>query len=196
MKFENKGLVVLLGVLGIVIIGLVVGIVVVNMNGGDEIVTSKEDEDEISYQEYTNYVEEYDAVRAEAQRLLGENPVDVDAIIKLYSKYIDANLANDELDRASSYIYAENEDLLAGGFKQEALDAMLVIDYSVFDEPEQYRWYVKIIDLANELGESNIAKEYEPLAASTKAAYDANYAAAEAAAKEFDLPLDGEEEAE
>lgn len=42
--FENKGLVILLGVLGVVIVGLVVGIVVVNVQGGDEVAMVDEDD--------------------------------------------------------------------------------------------------------------------------------------------------------
>lgn len=194
LGFENKGLVVLLGMLGVVIVGLAVGIAIVSMNKGEEVVINDENEDEISYQEYLDYVEEYDIVQTEADRLLNEDPVDITAVVNLYSKYIDENLANNEIDRASSYMYAEYESLLASGFKEELLSVMTARDYGVFDEPEQYRWFIKIIDLGRELGRDDVVVEYEPLATKTRAAYDANYAAAEAAAEEFDLTSDSEED--
>ena len=49
MKFENKGLVILLGALGIVIIGLVVGIVATSLRERNEVVVEGGNvEDDIS----------------------------------------------------------------------------------------------------------------------------------------------------
>jgi len=193
-KFENKGLIILLCVLVVAIVGLVVGIVLLKGGGEEVVVVDEPFEEQVLYDEYVSYVDDYNAVRAEAKNLLGQDPVDVDAIVDLYNQYINQNIANNELDRASSYMYAEYEDLLAGGFKQEALDALVVMDFSVFNEPEQYRWYSIVVSLANELGNGDVVLQYEPLMAQTKAAYDANYAAAEAAAREGEQAVQGNQE--
>ena len=193
-KFENKGLIILLCVLVVAIVGLVVGIVLPKGGGEEVVVVDEPSEEQVLYDEYVSYVDDYNAVRAEAKNLLGQDSVDVDAIVDLYNQYINQNIANNELDRASSYMYAEYEDLLAGGFKQEALDALVVMDFSVFNEPEQYRWYSIVVSLANELGNGDVVLQYEPLMAQTKAAYDANYAAAEAAAREGEQAVQGNQE--
>ena len=67
MKFENRGLVILLGALGIVIIGLVVGIVVVKLQSSDNTVivdgndqtVDEYDTDEIEEEYIRPTVEEY-----------------------------------------------------------------------------------------------------------------------------------------
>ena len=51
-----------------------------------------------------------------------------------------------------------------------------------------------MVSLANELGNGDIVSQYEPLMAQTKAAYDANYAGAEAADAEFEEELKNIEE--
>lgn len=195
MKFENKGLVVLLGVLGIVIIGLVVGIVAVNLRWDNEAtVVNEDDKAEELADEYVAYVEDYGIVREKAQELLRQDPVDVDAIIRLYSEHIEYNIASGSYGRASSYMLAEMDDLVAGGFRKEALGVLTSMDFDIFDKPERYRWYSEIIALAEELGDNETVRMYDSLRQEVKEAYEINYASSEAAATENAIDITGNEE--
>jgi len=183
----GRGLWIVLGILCVVIVGLIVGIVVVSLNSGrsqDTQVTENSEEMSEEQIEAQNYKDSFDKVRAEAKKLLAENPVDPTKIISLYSPYIEKSLADKMVDRASAYIRAEQDDLLTAGYKQAALDELLKLDFSVFNEPEQYKYYLEITELAKDLNRSDVVAKYEPLVAQTKEAYDRNYAAAERAAAE------------
>lgn len=183
----GRGLWVVLGILCVVIVGLIVGIVVVSLNSGrsqDTQVTENSEEMSEEQIEAQNYKDSFDKVRAEAKKLLAENPVDPIKIISLYSPYIEKSLADKMVDRASAYIRAEQDDLFTAGYKQAALDELLKLDFSVFNEPEQYKYYLEITELAKDLNRSDVVAKYEPLVAQTKEAYDRNYAAAERAAAE------------
>lgn len=185
-KVENKGLLILLCVLVAAIVGLGIGIGVVVLNSKEEVVVVEDEptEEQILEADYVAYVDEYNAARAEAKSLLEQDPVDVNAIIRLYSDLAEQSFANGETDRGSSYVRAEYDDLLAGGFKQEALDVVTALDLDIFNEPEQHMWCMRIIALAEELGNSEVVSQYQPLLAATEAAYEANGAAADAAAEE------------
>lgn len=191
MHQKNKSLTIILASLCCVAIALAVIVIVNHFNTTSETSTDSSsklsnlsEEEKALYESYTNYVETYNQTKAKAAELLAQEPIDVQAIISLYTERINQCLANNELDRASSYISAERTDLLSKNFKKEALDALISIDYSVFNEVEQHRRYTNIISLAKELDENEIVSKYEPLAAKTKAAYDANYAAAAKVATE------------
>ena len=190
--FENRGLVILLCVLVMAIVGLGIGIGVVMLNNEEkEAVVVENGLSEVSMAEkvYNEYVEEFDRVREIANGLIEGGMDSATPIVELYSKYIEECFENRELDHASAYIYAENEDLMRAGFKREALDVLLGIDFSAFNEPEQYRWYSKIMSLAGELNMDDVVASYAPLAAEVKAAYDASCAAAEKVAAEGDAVI-------
>lgn len=185
-KFGNKGLVILLCVLVVAIVGLGVGIGIVMLNSREKTAVIEEDstEEQVLQDKYVAYVDEYNAARVKAKELLGQDPVDTKAIVELYSNLAEQSFANDEIDRGSSYVYAEYDDLLNGGFKQEALDVMTALNLDIFNEPEQHMWCIRIISLAEELGNNEVVLQYQPLLAATEAAYKANVAAANAAAEE------------
>lgn len=179
---NNKVLVGILVVLGLVIVGLGAGIAIVNLNnnaGQDEEVATTEEQ-----KAYYDYVNDFDKVKEKAKELLSQSPVDATALVNLYDPYIEQCLADGAVDRASAYIQERNQNLISAGLKKEALDELTKIDYSVFNEPEQYRYYSMIVELAKELGESGVVAQYEPLMTKTKEAWDRNYAAAERAAAE------------
>lgn len=185
-KASNKGLVGVLAVLCVVIVGLVVGIVVVNLNAGRSQETEVvEETEELTPEQvaYYDYVADFDKVQEQARGLLASG-ANASEIVALYSPYIAQCLKDGAVDRASSYIQAEQNDLLGAGYKQAALDELLNLDFSAFNAPEQYKYYTDIIEMANDLGRSDVATEYAPLAAQTKEAYDRNYAASERAAAE------------
>lgn len=183
MKFNNRGLLVLLCVLGVAIVGLTAGIILMGGKKAEE--ETEVSEDQISTEEYIAYVEDYYTVRDRVSELLVSGSVSADEIIEIYSEYIDTNLSSGNTEQANSYILARHEDLLRGDFKREALDVLVAMDLTFLSEPEQYRWYFNIIALAEELGEVDIVQKYEQLLQVVKPAYDASQAASEATAEEF-----------
>ena len=184
-KSDNGGLIALLCVLGVVIVGLVAGVIIMGVGKKTE-ETPEVSESQRSYEEYAAYVDEYEATIAKAQELFQQRPVDVEAIIKMYTERVNNSISKKDIDRAGSYLEAEIYDLLDGGFKQEALDVLTGMDLEVFDESRQHFWYEMIISLAGDLNEDEIAQRYEPLWDATKAAYDASLAGTEAAAEAFE----------
>lgn len=192
MHQKNKSLTITLASLCCVAIALAVVVIVNHFNPTPETSTDtssetskpSEEEEKALRESYNNAIETFKQTEAKVAELLAQDPIDVQAVVSLYAERINQCLANNEVDRAGAYITSERENLLSKNFKKEALDALTAIDYSVFVEAEQYRRYTTIISLAEELGENEIVSKYEPLAAKTKAAYDANYAASEKAAAE------------
>ena len=184
-KSDNGGLIALLCVLGVVIVGLVAGVIIMGVGKKTE-ETPEVSESQRSYEEYAAYVDEYEATIAKAQELFQQRPVDVEAIIKMYTERVNNSISKKDIDRAGSYLEAEIYGLLDGGFKQEALDVLTGMDLEVFDESRQHFWYEMIISLAGDLNEDEIAQRYEPLWDATKAAYDASLAGTEAAAEAFE----------
>lgn len=179
MKFENKGLVILLCVLVVAIVGLVVGIVLPKGGGEEIVVVDEPSEEQVLRDEYIAYVSSYDDMQVRVQELLNEEPIDVEEIRKLYSEQIDKYIGEENYGRANAFISAEREALLSKGLERAALDAMLEIDFSSFPEPAQYRNYAEIVRLAEGLGNATVAAEYQGLAGGVKEAYEANYAASE-----------------
>lgn len=197
VESDNRGLVAFLCVLVVVIVGLIIGIVVVTINASNgEIAEEQTSEDQISYNEYVEYGDTYRNIDAEVKEMLKKNSVDMEAINKLYAEQITKNIESGQLDRASSYIYAQRDNLVENGFLQEALETSLAIDYSIFDGAEQYRQYSAIVEIAKELGRAEVVAEYEPKLEETKAAYESSYYGSEAAAEameNFKIPEEGEE---
>ena len=179
---NNKILTGILVFLCVAIVGLSIGIAVVKMNQSQT--TGNSEEMTAERIAYNDYVADYDKVKAEAEKMVASGSASASEIINLYSPYIEKCLADGATDRASAYIRAEQDSLISVGFKNEALSELTKIDYSVFNESEQYKYYTEIIELAKELNDSSTVAKYEPLAANTKEAYDKNYAAAEQAAAE------------
>ena len=118
--------------------------------------TPEVSESQRSYEEYAAYVDEYEATIAKAQELFQQRPVDVEAIIKMYTERVNNSISKKDIDRAGSYLEAEIYGLLDGGFKQEALDVLTGMDLEVFDESRQHFWYEMIISLAGDLNEEKL----------------------------------------
>lgn len=184
MKSNNRGLLVLLCVLGVAIVGLTAGIILMGGKKTEE--ETEVSESQQSYEEYVAYVDEFDAVINKTQILLEQEPVDIQAIIKMYDECIKKRLDAGEYDRASAFMRAEFGALTSSGFKEEALDVFTKIDFTVFDEPEQYRWYDRIITIAKELSDDDVVKKYEPLLEKTRAANEASLEGTRWAAEELE----------
>ena len=192
MHQKNKSLVIILALLCCVAIALAT-VVIINHLKNSEPATTEEptsqssnlsEEEQARLNSYNKYNEDYKNANDQATAILNQEPIDVAAINSIYSTYIQSYTSEGEFDRAAAFIRAERDLLLSKNLEQDTLDFLTTIDYSVFIEPEQHRFYLSIIDLANKLNRTDVLEKYEPLAANTKAAYDANNAASEKAAAE------------
>lgn len=194
-KSGNKGLVILLCVLAVVIVGLGVGISVVMLSNRESGGVVVENEDQVLEEEtaYYEYADDFAAVLAEADELLRQNPVNVEAIKLLFREPIDRYLENGDytdIVRAATYVTAETQKMLSGGFEREALDELLRIDLSVFNKPEQYRQYMTVIDIAGNLGEDAIVSEYKILADGVRDDFMASCAGSTEKAREYGIDVD------
>ena len=93
--------------------------------------------------------------------------------MNLYNPVINTYLGEGDFASAQTFILLRNDNLISRDFKKEALDALLAIDYNIFPEVIQNRYYNKIINLAKELNEKDIEEKYQVLADKTKAAVEA-----------------------
>lgn len=198
-KVENKGLLVLLCVLVAAIVGLGIGIGVVVLNSKEEVVVNDEPVggDGIvstatleQIETHEAFKQEYDAVLAETQRLLGEEPVDTVAIRELYAKAMSGYMSAATYGNVQDLMIAEYDSLVSGGFKEEALDALVQVDFSIFPESVQNRWYNRIVDLARELGDDELVAEYQQLADMTRESAAQNEAAIKEHASKYNVDVD------
>lgn len=155
----------------VAIAGLTTGIILVNANKTEEVEEMVEEDE--SQKQYEQYVSDYDLVQNKVAEMLAETPVDIESITKLYKEYIDKYWEQD-LFRASTFIDAEIETLRNTDFKRELLDELKNIDFSVFEESEQYRQYAAIAQIANEIGDNEMVNEYLNLADGVKESYMAS----------------------
>ncbi|MBR2725977.1 hypothetical protein IKE87_01790 [Candidatus Saccharibacteria bacterium] len=170
---NKKILICVLVGLGILIIGLVIGLIVTFNSKKSDGTIDTPDEMEAAMEIDKKITEEAVYAREEATKLLEQNPVDVNRINELYNNAISLALNNNRADYMAVLVYDRNELLTAKGLKKEALDALLSLDYSTLSEPNKYRTYTLIVDLARELGENDVLAEYEELQKSVSRAYHA-----------------------
>lgn len=204
MMKEHRGLVWVLVGLVFVIVGLTVGIVVVmNRDGdGEEITTQEIETQEIAegcyYDEYAGeiacdfdekvlkekqLIDEVYRINEGVQQSLDKESVDMDTINQLYAAGVAKAI---ELDRTDYVIVITNDvtgALLSKGLKRESLDILLSVDFSLFSEPNQYRFYDRIIELAKELNDSEVVAKYQTLRSQVEPEYMAEYEATQEAAK-------------
>lgn len=175
---ETKPYVVVMSVLlAFVAILIVANVVVMIMHNNKSIpafpVVPEIDEAEIKkendFLEYTKQVNE------EFQEYLAEEPINVGAANDLINTAINKAIAEDKHDYAVTYIDMRNNGFVAKGLVNEALDAMLVLDFSVYTEPTQYRLYTKVMDLAEILGNEEVFSRFESLREGVSAAYWMDY---------------------
>lgn len=185
----------------VLIIILVVAIVVaINRSNGGQVESGEEtessgitEEPEVSEEEIQKekqLMDLLDSVNMRAQGLVNVLPVDVAAINKLYDDAIEKCMSLDRKDYAINFFNDRRDVFLSKGMKREALDSMLSFDFDPFSDPDKYRLYTKIIDIAEDVGDSKVASEYEQLRSTVEEAYREDYEstrrAAEKAEAEFE----------
>ena len=181
-KAKNTGLVLVLVFMIMIIVGLIIGIVFVrnDNNGGDEeepqteeIWTDSSDVSDEEKAKHYRFIAIYNDVAKKAEELYSHGKVSADEIMNLYNPVINTYLGEGDFASAQTFILLRNDNLISRDFKKEALDALLAIDYNIFPEVIQNRYYNKIINLAKELNEKDIEEKYQVLADKTKAAVEA-----------------------
>ena len=200
-KVNNTLLIVVLSLLGLLISGLLIAIFFINKpkepidNTEEETVKYDEDGDIIEEENYELEPKDLDAIEInqkyqdinkEAQALLNTEPVDIKKINELYDSGIAFAVSKGRNDYIVSFYNSRNDALVAKGLKQEALDALLTVDINSLGQPDQYRYYTKVIELAQELNDNATATKYQELRAPTEEAYRADYEATENAIKQYE----------
>ncbi|MBR2839824.1 hypothetical protein IKE82_00620 [Candidatus Saccharibacteria bacterium] len=186
----NKKLLYVLIGLGLFIVGLVIAIVVVKINSQNsesEYSTVEEDEPVEEWaKEDDEIVSQFEAMREEVLTLLEEDPVNVTKINELYDEAKSMVLTKNRKDYIVTLTNERNSFLLSKGLKNEALDALTKGDYSMLLGPDQYRIYAKIIEQAEELGNTEVATRYRELQSEVADEYEADYKATEDALKDYE----------
>lgn len=165
-KSANKTLMVILGCLCCVMVVLI-GVVVFNavrvtdgeVGGGADV--SVEEPHVFTSEGWDDAVfDESQDAAARATEMLKEDGISAAEIIDFYQTYIDKYIAEGNATRVSSYVWDRSDKLVLGGFKQEALDALLGMDLNAVGELDRYRQYGNIVALAEDLGREDVAEQY------------------------------------
>ena len=178
-QIKNKRLLIVLGVLLVLIIGLIVGIIIANVNSNNH---GQESEESTSTGNESNnengMTEEEIALSMHFIELRESIEADVAAINALYDNGIAECLNKNELDFAVSFIYSRTYFFIGKNFKQEALDALLSMDWDMLNGiltgAELYRQYTMVIDLADELGDTATSNKFKQLRLGVEEAHQAD----------------------
>lgn len=207
-KMKRKHLIAALLVLCAIILVLVVSIVLVqNFNSGQEGSNIEEPvageeiyeptEEDVARED--ELVAECDRINAEVEKLLAVKPVNVNAINELYAAGIEKALQYNRSDYVIALALQREENFRSGGLKKEALDAWQTLDFDLFSDPDKYRLYSYVTDLAQELNDQETLDKYNALRDTVEAAYWEDYEATSQRAEKENEDLgeelnDGEDE--
>ena len=167
-KRKSNILMIVLGVLCCVMVVLI-GVVVFNVTRTTEEEVVEQNTPEIDSstvvvdEEVQKTIDELENARDEAKEILARDSVSAQDIIDFYALYINKYIELNEPDRTASYVWARMDDLLAKGFKKEALDVLLEMDLKVVGDGDEYRQYANIVALARDLGMNDVADQYMAL---------------------------------
>lgn len=203
MSPDKRNLLIILGTLCLLAVVLA-ALVIINFVKQPTEVVSDEDEDNtalywdgMSEEEFTEaqMMEEFERIDTEVKKLLEKNPVDIDAINALYNGGIELAKKNDRPDYIISLNLERKDNLMSKGLTKEALDAMLTMNFGDYSEPDQYRLYSEVIELAEKVGDNEVVSKYKALRAKVEPAYLEDYEATKRAAA-MDDNIDPEMEEE
>lgn len=159
-----------------------------------EIVEEEDDEDAPAE---SIFEIDYDTTLAEATALLDTSGTD--AVIDYYKNKLD-NIINDEnveyAERsyhANILTWQEYDLFISRDLKDAALKGLDQANMSIFDQTEQHMFYIKAVELAEQLGNTELKSKYDGLMAETQAAYDEYIKASEASLNEAEQVDEGEE---
>lgn len=183
----NRWFVVLLCFFVMLIVVLATSLVVTINTNNTPVDDLSDKQAEAELRQYVEDANEYYTTRDKVSAMIENGTVTPEKIISTYSKYVDSrDTTSGAVGPINSYIIAEYEDLMRCGFRQEALNTLTSIDFSFLTETEQHMWYMRITDLAIELGDTSVVQSYEPLLQATQAAYDASVTASEKTASKYE----------
>ncbi len=200
-KIKDSYLIAFLSILIIIIIGLTVWIVIIKTNAPNDSSSSDAEYAEVEADDAVDTDEEYDLfegetiedakrryaqdeewsvqrkeIKSKAAQILDSESPDVEAVKKLFNEGIEKAIEWKRYDIIASYLYYEKTMFLEKGLKHEALDALTSVDPELITDPlNRYNYFSEIVELAQELGESDIVAKYEVLRKDSEAAYNKEY---------------------
>ena len=203
---NEKHLLVGLFCLLVIIVGLVMAIVVVNKNQDDNEPTEElvdetdelacyyddeeeeegtcEDDIELNRSE-SEMVKAVEKIEKEEQAMADRGSVDVGKINHMYDDGIKKATELGRSDYVFVLVSARTDFLKENGLQKEALDALLKTDFDLFLDPDKYRLYSEIIEIADDLKETEISSRYRQLQKTVADEYWADYRGTEEAAKKY-----------
>ncbi len=182
--------IILVAIILVVGIGTGVGIIIINNNNNNSPDTTEEAEEDdsdvasaLSEQQTADLESEgtaidqdmqnqFNSARDEADRILNSNPENFENAADVFAKKINQALAKEDVYTAD-YLIGEADDYFSSkNQKKVALAIYTKVNYDPFINVDKYRYYKRIIELADELGDSATKAKYEPLYNDAKAVYD------------------------
>lgn len=130
-------------------------------------------------------------LKSTVEKLIQEDPVDVERINELYDVAIANAMKNNRPDYMVSLILHRNNMFVSRDLKQEALDALLAGDYSMLTDADLYRLYSKVIELAEALNNKEVLDKYQKLREGVADEYWADYNGTEASNEKTNIESQG-----
>ena len=174
-NIHNLGLVLALSALCCVIIGLVATIIVAQTTHNnnptpepsepEEPLVSSLDDAEIARLEASEktMLNKQSEIESSVAELLNNEPVDIDQINALYREGIALAKQEKREDYIIVFLRSQMNNLKSKGFKKEALNLLLGLQFDDFSVADRYRLYTDIILLANEIEDTSTVDKYERL---------------------------------
>lgn len=140
----------------------------------EELATIKQEETQNAAweAEYNTFENTKSELRTEADKLLQQTPPDTDAIDRNYLDKINSYLTNNDTSSSEALIFDERNYFLEHDMKKEALQYLSTKDYSPYPDFNQYPFYYSIVELATELGDTNLINQFQPLLDQTRPAWE------------------------
>ena len=196
---STKGLWTALCGLVVVIIGLVTANILINNNQNE--VTPEGDDDESYMTVDAEWIEEYDEFEAmfnntteKAKEIIDKDNYNIEDVYKLYDDIIEKYISQERFDYAWAFAKGEMNTLLDVGLKNEALQALMRVDYNRFPTARRYECYMETAKLAESVGDKEAQEKYEKLATEYKEEWDSVQNATAEAAAEFEAEIENAEE--
>lgn len=197
---SKKGLWTALCGLVILIVGLVTANIIIGNSNQNE--TTFEGDDDESYmtvgaewaEEYDEFEAMLDNVTEKAKEIIGKGDYNIEDVYKLYDDIIEKYISQERFDYAWAFAKGEMNTLLDVGLKNEALQALMRVDYNRFPTARRYECCMEIAKLAESVDNKEAQEKYEKLAAEYEEEWVSVQKATAEAATEFEAEIENAEE--
>lgn len=211
---NEKHLLIALLCLVVIIVGLVVAIVIINYNqSGNEIIEElddtddgvscyyDDDDDENVCEDNTEQIRSenemmkaIENIEKEEQTMVDRGSIDINRINRMYDDAIQDATVLQRNDYVFVLISSRTDFLKENGLQKDALDALLKTNFDLFLDPDKYRLYSEIIEIADSINDAETSSRYRQLLETVADEYWADYRGTESTAQNMSEAEDDDDD--